>query len=57
MHSSRLSAVQLAIHIFERLETFSQLVRCSERVKHIYPKNVYQLRETLFDKLDSFGIQ
>ena len=33
------------------------LIRCSERVKHIYPKNVYQLRETLFDKLDSFGIQ
>ena len=33
------------------------LVRCSERVKHIYPKNVYQLRKTLFDKLDSFGIQ
>ena len=33
------------------------LVRCSERVKHIYPKNVYQLQETLFDKLDSFGKQ
>ena len=33
------------------------LVRCSERVRHIYPKNAYQLRETLFDKLDSFGIQ
>ena len=33
------------------------LVRCSERVKHIYPKNVYQLRGTLFDKLDSFDIQ
>ena len=33
------------------------LVRCSARVRHIYPKNVYQLRETLFDKLDSFGIQ
>ena len=33
------------------------LVRCSERVKHIYPKNVYQLQETLFDKLDSFDIQ
>ena len=33
------------------------LVRCSERLKHIYPKNVYQLRETLFDKLDSFDIQ
>ena len=33
------------------------LVRCIERVKHLYPKNVYQLRETLFDKLDSFNIQ
>ena len=33
------------------------LVRCSERVKHINPKKVYQLRKTLFDKLDSFGIQ
>ena len=33
------------------------LVRWSERVKHIYPKNVYQLRETLSDKLDSFCIQ
>ena len=32
-------------------------VRCSKRVKHIYPKNVYRLRETLFDKLDSFDIQ
>ena len=32
-------------------------VRCSERVKQIYPKNVYRLRETLFDKLDSFDIQ
>ena len=32
------------------------LVSCSERVKHIYPKNVYQLQETLFDKLDSFNI-
>ena len=33
------------------------LVRCSGRVKHIYPKNVYQLREALSDKLDSFDIQ
>ena len=32
-------------------------VRCSKRVKHIYQKIVYQLRETLFDKLDSFNIQ
>ena len=32
------------------------LVTCSDRVKHIYPKNVYELRETLFEKLDSFNI-
>ena len=32
------------------------MITCSERVKHIYPKNVYQLRETLFAKLDSFNI-
>ena len=30
------------------------LVTCSERVKHIYPKIVYQLGETMFEKLDSF---
>ena len=33
-----------------------RLITCSKRVKHIYPKNVYQLRETLFEKLDSFNI-
>ena len=32
------------------------LVTCSDLVKHIYPKNVYELRETLFDKLDAFNI-
>ena len=34
----------------------SPLDTCSQRVKHIYPKNVFELRETLFDKLDSFKI-
>ena len=29
----------------------------SERVKNIYPKNVYQVRATLFDKPHSFGIE
>ena len=33
------------------------LTTCSERVKNAYPKNVYQTQETLFDKLDSFGIE
>ena len=32
------------------------LVTCGDRVKHIYPKNVYELRETLFEKLDAFNI-
>ena len=32
------------------------LITCSERVKHVYPNNVYQLRETLFEKLDTFNI-
>ena len=32
------------------------LVTCSDRVKHIYPKIVYELRETLFEKLDAFNI-
>ena len=29
---------------------------CKDRVQHIYSKSVYTLRETLFDKLDGFGI-
>ena len=33
------------------------LTTCSERVKNIYPRNEYQIRETLLDKLDSFGIK
>ena len=32
------------------------LVTCSDRVKLIYPKNVYELRETFFEKLDAFNI-
>ena len=33
------------------------LTTCSERVENFYPTNVYEIRETLFDKLDSFGIE
>ena len=29
---------------------------CKNRIQHNYPKSVYTLRETLFDKLDGFGI-
>ena len=36
------------------LERF--LIISSERVKHFYPKNVYELNETLFDRIDAFRI-
>ena len=43
--------------IFSKTESLERhLVTCSEQVKHIYPKNVHQLRENLFEKLDSFNI-
>ena len=32
------------------------LTTCSERLKNVYPRNVYHIREALFDKLASFGI-
>ena len=33
------------------------LTTCSERVQKVYPRNVHQMRGTLFDKLGSFGIE
>ena len=33
------------------------LLRCNNRIKNIYPKNVYTLRETFFEKLDGFNIE
>ena len=43
--------------IFSEIRNLERhLITCSERVKHIYPKNVYQLRESFFEKLDSFNI-
>ena len=34
----------------------SHLTTCKEGVKHAFPKMVYHFCETLFDKIDSFGI-
>ena len=43
---------------FNRISNSEQhSTTCSERVKNVYPKNLYQIRETLIDKLDSFGIK
>ena len=43
-------------NLFKTGKSERHLITCTERVKQIYPKNVYQLRETLFEKLDSFNI-
>ena len=42
---------------FSRTLNLEPLNTCSEGVKNVYPKNVYQTQETLFDKLDSFEIE
>ena len=43
--------------IFSKTENLEpHVITCTEQVKHIYPKNVYQLRETFFEKLDFFNI-
>ena len=42
---------------FNQSQNFNKhLLQCKDRIKIIYPKNVYTLRETLFEKLDGFDI-
>ena len=42
---------------FHKSDNFNQhLLRCKDRVRHIYPKNVYELRETSFEKLEGFNL-
>ena len=62
MQSSNVFAAPKCDIFFIRTFNFEQhLTTCSERVKTFYPRNVYgnvyQIRETLFDRLDSFGIK
>ena len=58
MHSSKLFVVLIVTFFFNRTFNLEQhLTTCSERVKNVYSRNVYQILETLFDKLDSFGIK
>ena len=54
---SKPSDVLRVRHFFSKMGNLERhLVACSYRVKHIYPKNIYELRETLFEKLDAFHI-
>ena len=42
---------------FNKSDNFNiNLLRCKDRVKHIYPKNVHELRKTLFEKLEGFNL-
>ena len=42
---------------FHKSDHFNQhLLRCKDRLRHIYPKNVYGLCETLFEKLEGFSL-
>ena len=57
MHCSKASGVLRATRFSQKRGNLERhLVTCSDRVKHIYPKNVYELRGTLFEKLDAFKI-
>ena len=43
---------------FNRTSNLVQLLTsCTEQAKDVSPKSVYQIRETLFDKLNSSGIE
>ena len=55
--SSSVSGVLVVTLFFNKSDNFNKhLLRCKDRVKHIYPKNVYELRETLFEKLEGFNL-
>ena len=43
---------------FDKTFNFERHLRtCDERVKHVYPGGVYELKRTIFDELDEIGIQ
>ena len=44
-------------NLFHESDHFIQhLLRSKDRVRHIYPENVYELSETLFEKLKEFNL-
>ena len=54
---SSVSGVLVVTLFLNKSDNFNKhLLRCKDRVKNIYPKNVYELRETLFEKLEGFTI-
>ena len=58
MQSSNLFAALIVRLFFNwTINLERHLTTCSEWVENAYQRNVYQIRETLFDKLDSIGIK
>ena len=58
MQSSYIFAAVIGTLFFNRTFNLERnLTICSERMKNVYPRNVCQIRETLFDKPHSFGIK
>ena len=58
MQSSNIFAALIVTFFLNRpFKLERHLNTCSERKRNVYPRNVYQIRETIFDKLDSFGIK
>ena len=55
MYSSKIIAAH-CLTFFSTEHRICHLNICIEWVKNVYPKKVYQLRETMFDKLVSFGV-
>ena len=43
--------------LFEKFHNFNKyLLRCKDRVRHVYPKNGYELHNTLFEKLEESNL-
>ena len=44
-------------HFFSKSYKFNKhLLRCKDRVRHVYPNNVFELSKILFDKLKGFNL-
>ena len=57
MQSANLFAALIVTFFRQNIQFRATFTACSERVKNLNPKNVYQAQETLFDKLNCFGFE
>ena len=57
MQSFNLFAVLIVTFCSKKIKLERHLTTCSHRVKIVFPRNVHQIREFLFDKPDFFGVK